>query len=97
MRENNNVIGWAMLIAMFVYSAVINAGLFFSMLMGFGFTLMIVMFIELSDRDMVENALEGNDIPPDLLNKVSGIFLLGIGTFVTLTTIIYNIITKLNI
>jgi hypothetical protein len=83
MRENNNVIGWAMLMTTFIYSALINASLFFSMFMGLGLTLIAV-----------NNALKDHYIPPDLFNKTKEIFLFGLGIFVVLTTIFYSIIAK---
>lgn len=94
MKENNNAIGSVMLIAMFCYSALINASLLFSMLMAFGLTLIMVLFIELNDGDIVKNALTNNNIPPELFDKIKTVFLIGIGTFVVLTTVIYNLITN---
>lgn len=93
MKENNNALVLILLMAMFCYSAIINASLFFSILIGFVFTLILILVIELNDDDIIKNALLDNkDITPELFEKIKQIFLMGIGIFVLLTTIIYNLI-----
>ena len=95
MGNKSNQVGWLYLMTMFCYSAILNANLFFSMLIGFVITLIIVVLVELNDNDMVENALLNGNISPELADKFKTVFILGVGIFVALTTVIYNIITNI--
>jgi hypothetical protein len=96
MRENVNPLVWWLIIGMFCYSALLNVSLFCSMMFGFGLTLIIILVGMLNDDEIIEDALKGGEITPDLYDKVNSIFLMAAALFIMITTIIYNLLIKFN-
>ena len=89
----NNRICILVIAAMLVYSAVLNVSLLFSMVIAFGITLMLVMSIEMTDNDIMQNTITGEKMPPELYNRVVTILAMGSVCFIMLTVFLYNVLT----
>ena len=82
--EGNRLSLYILICIMFVYAAFINAALFFSIMIAFVITAILI----------VNAALKGDGLSPETFNKMSSILLMGMATGIVLTIIIYKILTK---
>ena len=90
----NNRIYILVIAAMLVYSAVINVSLLFSMVIAFGVTLMLIMPIGMTDKDIMQNTITGEKMPPDeLFNRITTILAMAGAFFIMLTVFLYNVLT----
>ena len=92
--EKNNLPFYILICLMLIYGAFINAALLFSITVAFVITAILIIGIEMTDGDIVSDAIKGDGISPETFNKMSSILLMGMATGIVLTIIIYKILTK---
>lgn len=92
--EGNRLSLYILICIMFVYAAFINAALFFSIMIAFVITAILIIGVEMTDGDIVNAALKGDGLSPETFNKMSSILLMGMATGIVLTIMIYKILTK---
>lgn len=76
-----------------IYAYVLNSVLAISMLISFLITILVVLFIEGNDEDIIE-CLKNNEIPENVLRKYSYVLSFGCILFMILTELIYDILLK---
>jgi hypothetical protein len=76
-----------------IYGYVLNSVLAISMLISFLITILVVLFIEGNDEDIIE-CLKNNEIPENVLRKYSYVLSFGCILFMILTELIYDILLK---
>ena len=78
-----------------IYAYILNPILAVSMLISLLITIVVVLFIETNDKEIIE-CLRNNEIPENVLKKYSYILFFGGVLFMVLTELIYDILLKIN-
>lgn len=78
-----------------IYAYTLNSVLAISMLISFLITIVVVLFIESNDKEIIE-CLKYNEMPEDVMRKYTYVLIFGCISFMTLTELIYNIVSKYN-
>ena len=78
-----------------IYAYTLNSVLAISMLISFLITIVVVLFIETNDKEIIE-CLRNNEIPENVLKKYSYILFFGGVLFMVLTELIYDMFLKIN-
>lgn len=83
------------LISFGIYAYTLNSVLAISMLISFLITIVVVLFIESNDKEIIE-CLKYNEMSEDVMRKYTYVLIFGCISFMTLTELIYNIVSKYN-
>lgn len=78
-----------------IYAYILNPVLAVSMLISFLITILVVLFIESNDEEIID-CLKNNEMPENVIRKYSYVLSFGCILFMILTELIYDTLLKIN-